>query len=69
MKFPGGNLSKFGNDALGVVLSASERAGPEVTHLVSASQQYPLPPSRSLALNARALIGSFDRGPRDSMEM
>jgi len=43
MKFPGSNLSKFGNDALEVVLSTSERAGPEVTHPVSANQPYPLP--------------------------
>jgi len=43
MKFPGSNLSKFENDALGIALSASERAGLRVTHLVFANQPYPLP--------------------------
>lgn len=60
--------SEFENGALGVVLRASERAGPEVTHLMLANRPFP-PPPRSLAPDTEAFIGSFDEGPNDSMEV
>ena len=70
MKFPGRNLSEFEYDALRVVLSAPERAGPEVTHLMFANRPCLLPPpSFSLAPDREVFIGSLDMKPSDSIEV